>query len=191
MVPPRQAHVQNPPALVATGTAKAFYNPNEHIREDFGTLRADYNLCQGRHAFERLHDGRWIERGPARRSAVCIAYTIANAQVLSLTETHIFSPQILNTATVGFSRASFALGSVLLTTFPADVSFVSGLGPGGIIVGGGATTTASGSITSAGPNNAAGVSNHRNLFTYQDSIQISKGSHQITLGVWFQRLAGQ
>ena len=44
------------------------------------------------------------------------------------------------------------------------------------------------SITSAGPNNAAGVSNHRNLFTYQDDLRISHGMHQISMGVWFQRL---
>ena len=31
-------------------------------------------------------------------------------------------------------------------------------------------------------------SNHRNLFTYQDNLQISKGIHQISVGVWFQRL---
>src|ERR1035437_10164714 len=34
----------NPPASVPTGTAKAFYNPNSHIQEDFGTLRTDYNI---------------------------------------------------------------------------------------------------------------------------------------------------
>ena len=112
-------------------------------------------------------------------------------QVFSLQETHVFSPQILNTITVGFSRASFGLDSVLPATgtiSPNAIPFVAGAGPGGIIVGGGATTTAGGTITSAGPNNAAGVVNHRNLFTYQDNLQISKGIHQISVGVWFQRL---
>lgn len=177
----------NPPALVATGTAKAFYNPNEHIREDFGTVRADYNLAKA----DTLSSVYTVDDGTSTvplSDPLFASFTPLRMQVLSLTETHVFSPQVLNTATFGFSRASFALGSVLLATFPADVDFVSGLGPGGIIVGGGATTTASGSITSAGPNNASGVSNHRNLFTYQDSVQISKGSHQITMGVWFQRL---
>jgi hypothetical protein len=116
------------------------------------------------------------------------SYTPLRMQVLSLAETHVFSAEILNTSTIGFSRASFALGSVPLATFASGLSFVSGLGPGGIVVGGGATTTANGSITSAGPNNAAGVSNHRNLFTYQDTLRISRGIHQISLGIWFQRL---
>ena len=30
--------------------------------------------------------------------------------------------------------------------------------------------------------------NRRNLFTYTDDVQISKGIHQISFGVWFQRL---
>src|SRR5208282_4498769 len=43
-------------------------------------------------------------------------------------------------------------------------------------------------LTSAGPNNAAGVSNRRNLFTYTDDVLISKGIHQISFGAWFQRV---
>jgi Carboxypeptidase regulatory-like domain/TonB-dependent Receptor Plug Domain len=174
-------------AQVASGTAKAFYNPNEHIREDFGTLRADYNLARN----DTLSSAYTIDDGTSLiplADPLFASFTPLRMQVLSLSETHIFSPEILNTATVGFSRASFALGSVPLAAFPANLSFVTGAGPGGIVVGGGATTTANGSITSAGPNNAAGVSNHRNLFTYQDDVRISHGIHQISVGIWFQRL---
>ena len=65
---------------------------------------------------------------------------------------------------------------------------MTGLGPGGIVIGGGVTTTGGGTITSAGPNNAANVWNRRNLFTYTDGVQIIKGRHQISAGVWFQRV---
>ena len=174
-------------AQVPSGTAKATYNPNEHIREDFGTLRADYNVGKN----DTLSSAYTIDDGTSLiplADPVFASFTPLRMQVLNLTETHVFSPAILNTATVGFSRASFALGSVPLTAIPANLSFVTGAGPGGIVVGGGATTTANGTITSAGPNNAAGVSNHRNLFTYQDDLRISHGMHQISMGVWFQRL---
>ena len=174
-------------AQVPSGTAKAFYNPNEHIREDFGTVRADYNLAKN----DTLSSAYTIDDGTSlipNADPIFASFTPLRMQVLSLSETHVFSPEILNTATVGFSRASFALGSVVLTSIPADLDFVTGLGPGGIVVGGGATTTANGSITSAGPNNAAGVSNHRNLFTYEDDLRISHGIHQLSMGVWFQRL---
>jgi hypothetical protein len=108
--------------------------------------------------------------------------------VASVDETHIISPQILNTFRVGFSRAAFNLDSALLASFPQNLSFVAGAGPGGIVIGGGTTTTGAAAITSAGPNNAAGVWNRRNIFTYTDAVQISKGRHEISVGVWFQRL---
>jgi hypothetical protein len=174
-------------AQVPSGTAKAFYNPNEHLREDFGTVRIDSNLARN----DTLSAAYTIDNGTSLiplADPLFASFTPLRMQVLSLSETHFFSPTILNTATVGFSRASFALDSVLLTDIPANLSFVAGAGPGGIVVGGGATTTANGTITSAGPNNAAGVSNHRNLFTYQDDLRISHGIHQFSMGIWFQRL---
>ena len=177
----------NQPATVPTGTAKAFYNPNSHIQEDFGTLRIDYNISD----HDTFTGAYTIDDGNSLlplADPLFASYTPLRMQVLSLNETHVFSPEMLNTATIGFSRASFALASVPLANFPAGLSFVTGEGPGGIVVGGGATTTANGSITSAGPNNAAGVSNHRNLFTYQDTLRVIHGIHQISIGAWFQRI---
>ncbi len=108
--------------------------------------------------------------------------------MLSSTETHVFSPSILNTFTAGFSRAAFNFNAYSVGTFPAGTSFVSGEAPGGIVIGGGLTTTGGGTITAAGPNNAANSWNRRNLFTYTDAVQITHGIHQISLGVWFQRV---
>jgi hypothetical protein len=93
---------------------------------------------------------------------------------------------VLNTATIGFSRAEFNLSSVPLAAFPANESFVTGGGPGGVVVNGGVTTTGISGITAAGPNNAAGSWNRRSLFTYKDEVQITKGIHQISLGAWIQ-----
>ena len=80
--------------------------------------------------------------------------------------------------------------SILIPTPPflPRLSFVSGAGPGGITIGGGATTTGISAITAAGPNNAANVWNRRNLFTWADDFRINKGIHEISAGVWFQRL---
>ena len=109
-------------------------------------------------------------------------------QVGSVEETHIFSPSTLNTFRAGFSRGAYALESSLLSSFPANLDFVQGLGPGGIIVNGGVTTTGLAGITSAGPNNAAGAWNRRNLYTFTDGVHMSKGIHQITYGAWLQRV---
>ena len=177
----------NPGTMVPSGTAFSHNNPKQSIREDFATLRTDYEMGKS----DSLSGAYTIDDGNSLNplaDPLFASYTPLRLQVFSLSETHVFSPQVPNTVSVGFSRASFSLTSVPLTSFPGSLSFVSGAGPGGIVVGGGATTTANGSITSAGPNNAAGVSNHRNLFTYADTVQISRGIHQIGIGVSFQRL---
>ncbi len=94
----------------------------------------------------------------------------------------------VNTLNVGFSRAAFNFDPYAYTDFPSSLSFVTGGGPGGITIGGGATTTGISAITAAGPNNAANVWNRRNLFTWADDFRINKGMHEISAGIWFQRL---
>ncbi len=170
-----------------SGTALSYNNPKESIREDFGTLRADYIL----RVRDTLSAAYTIDDG---NSLIPLAdplfgsYTTLRMQVASLEETHVVSPSILNTFRAGFSRAGFNLDSSPLASFPSSLSFVEGQGPGGIVIGGGTTTTGLAAITSAGPNNAAGVWNRRNLFTYSDSVAITAGRHQISFGAWFQRL---
>ncbi|HMF77134.1 MAG TPA: TonB-dependent receptor [Bryobacteraceae bacterium] len=167
-----------------SGTQLAYYNPKQTIHEDFGTLRADYNLSGA----DRLSGAYTIDTGhsviPLADPLFASGLTLG-AQVASLEETHVVSPGILNTFRAGFSRAAFNYDSATFATFPPSLSFVKGSDPGGIAIGGGSVATA---ITTAGGNVNAGVWNRRNLFTYSDSVQISKGIHQITAGVWFQRL---
>ncbi|MFI5101962.1 MAG: carboxypeptidase regulatory-like domain-containing protein [Terriglobales bacterium] len=174
-------------AQLGGGEALSFNHPEQSIREDFGTLRADYILSQR----DTLSGTYTIDDGnglipladPLFASALAL-----RSQVISLQETHILSPRILNTFTAGFSRAGFANNSSPYVSFPANLSFVQGRGPGGIVIGGGVTTTANGAITSAGPNNASSVWNRRNLFTFTNNLQISRGIHQISLGIWLQPL---
>ena len=171
----------------SSGTAKSFNDPKQSIREDFGTLRADYNLSRR----DTLSASYTVDDGNALIPLADPLFASAldvGSQVISLQETHVLSPRAVNTFTAGFSRAAFANNSSPYISFPASLSFVQGLGPGGIVIGGGVTTTGAGVVTSAGPNNASSVWNRRNLFTYTDNLQISKGIHQISMGIWLQRL---
>jgi hypothetical protein len=181
----------NGPELLAnglpTGTKLSYNNPRSSVHEDFGTLRGDYIL----RARDTLSAAYTIDDGDSLFPLADPLFgsdLMLRLQVGSLQETHVFSPQLLNTLRVGFSRAAFNYGSHPLVSFPDNLSFVSGAGPGGIVIGGGATTTGVAALTSAGPNNAANVWNRRNLFTYADDLQITHGAHQIGIGVWFQRM---
>jgi Carboxypeptidase regulatory-like domain len=182
--------VANGPELLSnglpSGTALSYNNPRQNIREDFGTLRADSTISEADTfmAAYTIDDGNNLT--PAA-DPLFASYLTLRSQVASVQETHVFSPRVLNTIRVGFSRAAFNFDSPLLTQFPSNLSFVTGNGgPGGIVIGGGVTTTGASAITSAGPNNAANVWNRRNLFTYQNDLQITRGRHQISAGIWLQ-----
>src|SRR5450432_4154693 len=170
-----------------TGTALSINNPRQAIREDFGTVRTDYTIRAGDSlsASYTVDDGNSLipQADPLFGSLVML-----RSQVASLQETHIVSPNVLNRFSAGYSRAGFGYDSFPLASFAPGLSFVTGGGPGGIVIGGGATTTGVASLTAAGPNNAANVWNRRNLFTISDSVLVSHGIHQISAGVWFQRL---
>ncbi|HUA19424.1 MAG TPA: carboxypeptidase regulatory-like domain-containing protein [Bryobacteraceae bacterium] len=170
-----------------TGTALAYNNPRQTVREDFGTMRTDYNLSERDtlSAAYTVDDG--VSNTPQPDPLFGSLETLRN-QVASVEETHVFNPEFLNTFRAGFSRAAFSLGAFATQSFPSDLSFVSGLDPGGFVIGGGVTTTGVAALTAAGPNNAAGSWNRRNLYTTTDGLQISKGIHQISIGVWFQRV---
>ena len=118
-----------------SGSALAYYNPKNTVHEDFGTLRADYNLRDQ----DRLSASYTIDRGnsviplpdPLFASGLQLS-----SQVASVEETHVFSPNVLNTFRAGFSRAGFDFNPVTLTAFPPSLSFVTGALPGNIAING-------------------------------------------------------
>jgi hypothetical protein len=176
----------NGPSL-GGGTALSFNNPRQSVHEDFGTLRADYNLSDR----DSISGAYTIDDGTSIIPQADPLFGSANGlrnQVASAQDVHILSPNSINTLRVGFSRAAFNYDSYPLTNFPADLSFVTGGGPGGIVIGGGTTTTGVAALTSAGPNNAANVWNRRNLFTVSDGLQVTKGRHELSAGFWLQRV---
>jgi hypothetical protein len=169
------------------GSAISINNPAQIFHEDFGTLHSDYILSRR----DTLTGSYTIDNGNSVLPQADPLFASGQAlrmQVASIQETHVFSPSLLNTFNAGYSRAGFNYDSDLLTSFASGLSFVEGASPGGIVIGGGATTTGTGTITSAGPNNAANVWNRRGLFTERDDVQWIHGIHQISAGVWFQRL---
>jgi hypothetical protein len=174
-------------AELGGGAALSYNHPRQTAREDFGTLRSDYTIGDS----DTLTGAYTIDDGSSvipQSDPLFGSGLLLRAQVGSLQETHILSPRMLNTFRLGFSRAAFDYNSDPLTGFDPSLDFVTGGGPGGIVIGGGVTTTGSSTITSAGPNNAANVWNRRNLFTVSDSFDFVRGIHQVSAGVWFQRV---
>ncbi len=107
-----------------------------------------------------------------------------------MAETHVFSPALLNQATVGYSRAAyFFTGEPTPGTPAASLhGFLSGDPVGAIVVGGSAASNPTAQLGLAGSNNGSNLRVNRNLFTYEDRVSLTRGRHQLTAGVWLQRV---
>jgi hypothetical protein len=177
------------PSGTPSGIAENFANPLQTIREDFGTARVDH-IFSDKDSFGVIY----TVDDSADQTATAINPFMADAtslreQVLSIEETHVFSPSILNTARVGFSRAGYYFAGEPTPGTPAAsvAGFLSGLRVGAVVVGGSAASNPAAQIALAGSNNGSNLDLNRNLFTYEDQLSWTKGRHQIKFGAWFQR----
>ena len=174
----------NGPSL-GGGIALAVGNPLQKVREDFGLTRFDYNMSPNDSfsANYLIDDG---ENDLPLSDPVFIQVHPQRSQVLGLQETHVFSPTLLNVATLGFSRAKTTEGRVPFVPIPANLSFISGFTPGTITIGGGTSVQNAASITAAPGQNP--TNNTRNHFTLADDLHWIKGTHSLSAGGWIQRI---
>ena len=178
-----------PGALDFGGIAEVFNNPLQTIRDDFGTLRLDHVFSQKDtlSAIYTIDDS--ADLTPTSTNLYSTDVESLREQVASLDETHVFSPALVNTARVGFSRAGyFFTGEPTPGTPAADLpGFLSGHPIGALVIGGSAASNPTAQLSLAGSNNGSNLRVARNLFTYEDQVSLTHGRHQFTFGAWFQR----
>jgi hypothetical protein len=171
---------------LGSGFAESFSNPKQEIREDFGTARFDYNISD-----QDVFTGSYtVDDGFSLTPFDNPTFgTTANlrSQVVSAQETHIFSPEVINTVRAGFSRGAFSLASPPLVPLPEGLNFIVGQYTGPITVGS-AIATQGGALTPGGGNVFGSTFNFRNLYSIADDVQVIRGKHQISFGVWFQQV---
>ena len=174
----------NQPSL-GGGLALNISNPAQQIREDFGLARFDYNVSlKDSFSLNYLNDNGEKASPPA--NPLFLTVSPQRSHLVGLQETHIFSPTVLNTFTAGFSRRDASSGTPPLGQFPANLSFLAGLPPGTITIGGGIASSVASSITSVpGSRNTGNIAN---FFTWADDAHVIRGRHSLTLGVWIQRV---
>ena len=172
---------------LATGIAKSFSNPLQYIREDFGTARLDEVFSSN----DTLSGVYTIDDSYANTptsNPLSLDVITLREQVASLSETHIFSPTLVNKATFGFSRGGFYFNGYVPPSLASIPGFVPGKSVGAIIVGGGTTLNGASQITAAGTNAGSNLQVARNIFTYENTINWTRGIHQVSVGVWFEQL---
>jgi Carboxypeptidase regulatory-like domain len=169
---------------LGSGIAEAFSNPPQHIREDFGTARVDTNLTQNDLLFGVYTVDDSDATTPSANPYSSI-YERLREQVLSAQEQHVFSPTLLNTLRVGYSRADFYFNSIVSGSVPGWVTN----GPvGAVVIAGSTASNGVSQITLAGANTGSNNATARNLFTVDDHVYWTHGTHQVEAGVWLQRL---
>jgi hypothetical protein len=187
--------VANGPELTVnglnSGVAESLSSPQQHIREDFGTARFD-QIFSSNDSFAAVYTVDDSQSFSPTTNPLSTVDIFLREQVASLSETHVFSPNILNKATFGFSRGAFYFNSgVTGTASSVTGAWVNTTGvdvPGAVVIGGGTTLNGASALTNGGTNAGSNLTAVRNLFTYEDQVSITHGKHLITFGAWFERV---
>ena len=181
-----------------TGVCGYVSAPPRHTREDYSLGRYDYNIGNNdTFATTYIYDNGITQSAGA--IPIAGSESPLATQMLAIHETHIFSPSVLNTYTMGFSRAfagsrpsPYLLFNGTAAPIPSIAYFIQGPNQalGGITVGGGTSGAAgSNSTISGGLGGTSGpLTNIKNLFTWSDDVHYTKGKHNLSMGAWVQRL---
>ena len=186
--------VANGPELLTStgapsGIAEAFSNPVQRIREDFGTARLDQTFSQT----DSLAVVYTVDDSEGH-SPTTNPFTVINIRtsehVVSLNQTHIFSPNLINRATLGFSRGGFFFDSgVTVNSLQSGAGWIHPDQPvGALVVGGGTTLNGASQITNGGTNAGSNLQAARNIFTATDQVTLTHGKHLLSAGIWFEIL---
>lgn len=171
------------------GIAEAFNTPLQIIRDDFGTARLDqiFSKADTLNAIYTIDDSADVT--PTSTNLYSTDVESLREQLVSMSETHVFSPRLLNQSTIGFSRAAYYFTGEPSPGTPAASlpGFLAGRQIGAIVVGGSATSNPTAQLSLAGSNNGSNLDVYRNLFTYEDHVSLTVGRHQFSAGVWLQR----
>jgi Carboxypeptidase regulatory-like domain len=175
--------VNGPELLTSTGApsgiAEAFSNPNQRIREDFGTVRLD-QIFSDRDSFAVVYTADDSEAHSPTNNPFSLVDVFLREQVASLSETHIFSPGLLNKATFGYSRGAFYFNSGTAVDLPGWIH--DGQPVGAVVVGGGTTLNGASQITNGGTNAGSNLKAARNLYSVTDEVTYARGNHLIHFG---------
>lgn len=170
------------------GVAEVTSSPLQTIREEFGTLRldrtfSDTNSWSAIYTIDSSHSVTATPLDPFSTDLLSL-----REQVLSVQNTRVLSPNLVNTARFGFSRAGyFFTGEPTPGTAAAGApGFLAGLPVGAVVVGGSQASNPQAQLGLAGSNNGSNLFVDRNLFTITDDLVLTAGRHNLRFGVWLQ-----
>src|SRR5947208_14945434 len=124
----------NGPSL-GGGAAYAYNTTPNPVNEDFGIARVD-RILSDKDTFNAAYTIDYGDNVGTGQNPFSLVNNSERAQVLSLADTHIFSPTMVNNFTAGFSRVWFRYFYSVSISPPGVQPFVVGIPPGQINISG-------------------------------------------------------
>jgi hypothetical protein len=162
---------------------------------DYGQMRVDQNFGNNDSMFVRYTIDNASETVPGPGfGATPYGFKEFNDswtsrdQYITVSENHIFSPTLLNSARLSFSRTNVPTNYINgtsatgVSTAGANVSFVGGGQPMGLIVIGAAGTGGSSADTTMGPDFASPNYHLQNYWSLGDDLFYTRGKHGLKFG---------
>lgn len=161
------------------GTAQFIFSVGQPAREDFGQGRADYQLSDKDSLFARFTGSnsstQVYNRFPDRFTVSLMA-----TRLLTLSETHVVSPRLLNGFRFAFSRINPGKSQIIPPGGPEVIS-VPGQDPAGIDGAGFGLTQLAGL-------DAPGEFIITNRFDLNDDVNLILGNHSLQFGGMLERM---
>jgi hypothetical protein len=153
--------------------------------ENFGQVRLDQNFSVADSAFIRYTTDEFHSTTNGNYPLYNILLDGRN-HFFTLSENHIFTPVLLNTARLSLSRVPFSIDKVAINPAGVDLadsthSFANGFPTGGIIV------FANGFSSELGPTGGNNRTEIQNVFTASDDVYYTRGRHALKFGVLYNR----
>jgi len=194
--------VTNPtirPLLALYDPADTNYTQVSTENVNYGQMRVDQNISKDDTLFVRytIEDSNELVPGPGNGASVYGFKEFQDAetsrsQFITLSESHIISPQVLNTARISFSRTNIPTTYVLNASqtgqavIGPNVSFINGQPMGLVVIG--SNGTGSPSFTTMGPDFANPNYHLQNYWSLSDDIFYTNGKHAFKFGFLGNRI---
>jgi hypothetical protein len=187
------------PLLALYDPADSNYTQNSHESVNYGQMRVDHNFSKDDSLFARytIEDAIDFVPGPGFGASVYGFKEFQNSepsrsQFITLSESHIFSPALLNTARISFSRTNILANLVANPSQTGqevvgpDVSFANGEPIGLIVIG--SNGSGSSTFTTMGPDFAAPNYHLQNYWSLSEDLYYTRGKHALKFGFLGNRI---
>jgi outer membrane receptor protein involved in Fe transport len=182
------------PLLALYAPANANYIFTRPTSVNYGQIRVDHNFSNSESVFGRytIEQAAEIVPGPGNDSSNAVPFGFrqfkdqwtSRNQYLSLSETHLFSPAVLNTGRISYSRTNVPTNYIITdpAVTAANVSYVGAGTPMGLLVIGSPGNGSPGQITTMGPDLASPNYHLQNIGSLSDDLYVTRGKHALKFG---------